>query len=273
MRLLISLLLVACSAGAAVAHDFWLQPQRFWTPLRVPVPIALLVGHGPDRAPWGVGSDRVVMLKDVGPTGVADLMSGVRGRAVAEIPGVIFRAPGVHIVAIQSTHSTSELPAVRFNNYLQEEGLTPALAARRRARATNTPGREIYSRRGKTLVQVGPPGSPQPHVTRPIGLTLEIVPERDPYAAGTSAAMPVRVLFEGRPLPGALVKLTNLDSDAKPVATQRTDQNGRAVFNAPRSGSWLLNVVWTKPISGDRRGDFDTTFSSLTWGYPRPAGR
>jgi uncharacterized GH25 family protein len=83
----------------------------------------------------------------------------------------------------------------------------------------------------------------------------------------------VRVLFEGRPLPGALVKLTNLDADEKPVAMQRTDAAGRAVFTAPRSGSWLLNVVWTKPISGDRRGDFDTTFSSLTWGYPveRPA--
>ncbi|MBW3617797.1 MAG: DUF4198 domain-containing protein [Proteobacteria bacterium] len=273
MRVIVPLLLFASWAATAAAHDLWLQPQRFWAPVRTSVPVAILVGHGADRAPWGVAADRVVMLKDVGPTGTSDLMSGLKGRVAAEIPGLSFGAPGVHIIAMQSIHSASELPAVRFNNYLQEEGLTPALAIRSRARATNAAGREIYSRRAKALVQVGPPGSPQPHVTRPIGLTLEIVPERNPYAPGPSNALPVRVFYEGRLLPGALVKLTNLDADAKPVAMRRTDAAGRAVFTPPRTGSWLLNVVWTKPIKGDRRGDFDTTFSSLTWGFPRAAVR
>jgi uncharacterized GH25 family protein len=123
------------------------------------------------------------------------------------------------------------------------------------------------------LVQVGPPGADQPHVTRPIGLTLEIVPERNPYAPRASDALPVRVIYEGRPLPGALVKLTNLGADEKPVAQVRTDGAGRATFSVPRRGEWLLNVVWTKPIQGDAPGDFDTTFSSLTFGFPAQSGR
>lgn len=266
MRILLCLLAFFGCAVAASAHDLWLQPSRFWTEVKTSVAVSILVGHGADRAPWGVPADRVVVLKSVGPAGTADLRGGLRVQA--DLPGVSFGTRGTHIIALQSTHAVSELPAVRFNAYLEEEGLTPALAARSASRTTTAPGREIYSRRAKALVQVGPPGAPQPHITRPVGLSLEIVPERNPYAPARDNALPVRVLFEGRPLPGALVKLTNLDADEKPVAMLRTDAAGRAVFNPLRSGAWLLNVVWTKPIRGDRRGDFDTTFSSLTWGYP-----
>ena len=39
-------------------------------------------------------------------------------------------------------------------------------------------------------------------------------------------------------------------------------------FRPRRDGEWLLNVVWTRPLTGDRGADFDTVFSSLTFGYP-----
>lgn len=276
MRLALATLMMLGWAGTASAHDFWLQPQRFWTAVRASTPIAILVGHGPNRGPWDVESERVILFRDIGPNGAADRLPVIRRRRIAEIPSLGFAEPGVHIVALQSTASISDLPAVRFNDYLKQEGLTPALALRVRTRTTAAAGRELYSRRAKALVQVGPAGAPQPHVTRPLGITLEIVPERDPYAPSRSNALPVRVIFEGRPLPGALVKLTNLDNDVKPVATALTDRAGRAVFMTPRAGQWLLNVIWTKPIKGDPRADFETTFSSLTFGYPsapRPGGR
>ncbi len=99
-------------------------------------------------------------------------------------------------------------------------------------------------------------------------MTLEIVPERNPYNLGPARKLPLLVYYEGRPLPGALVKLTKLEQDAKPAAVQRTDGAGRTTFNVPRQGKWQLNVIWTKPISGNPKADFDTTFSSLSFGYP-----
>lgn len=258
---------VSC-AGAAFAHDLWLQPSRFWVAPRAATPVAIFVGHGKDRGAWGVSSDRVVVLRSIGPGGAVDHLSTIRGRTAAEIPALSLTTPGTHVLALQSTHASSELPAGRFNDYLKEEGLTPAITARARTRSNRGKGREIYSRRAKALVQVGPRGGAQRHVTRPIGMTLEIVPEQDPYSPTRPELLPVRVLYEGRPLPGALVKFTNLDADAKPVATAITDRRGAAAFRVPRTGSWLLNVVWTKPIKGDPRGEFDTTFSSLTFGYP-----
>ena len=77
------------------------------------------------------------------------------------------------MLAIHSAHAVSDLPAVRFNEYLKEEGLVPAQRLRAQAGRTNAPGREIYSRRAKALVQVGAPIDNQRHVTQPIGLTLE----------------------------------------------------------------------------------------------------
>lgn len=268
MRIILPLVALIAVTEPLEAHDFWLQPQRFRIDVGASVPIAILVGHGVNRAPWGVKSERVLLLRDIGPRGAVDHLAAVRRRPVAAIPAMRFATAGTHVVALQSGHATSELPAVRFNDYLKEEGLTPAMTIRARAGTTQGAGREIYSRRAKTLVQVGPPGGNQRHVTRPIGLSLEIVPDDNPYAARATDKFPVRVLYNGRALPGALVKLTDLRADQKPVSTQLSDRNGRAIFSVPQRGLWQFNVVWTRPIKNDARGDFDTTFSSLTFGYP-----
>lgn len=268
MRIIYPLLALICLSEPVEAHDFWLQPERFWISPGTSVPIAILVGHGANRAPWGVASDRVLLLRDIGPEGMVDHLPAIRARTVAIIPAMRFKSPGTHIVVLQSGHAVSDLPAVRFNDYLKEEGLTSAMRLRSRSRTTASPGREIYSRRAKTLVQVGPVARFQQYVTRPLGLILEIVPERNPYAPSATSAFPVKIMYEGKSLPGALVKLTNLKADQKPVAVRTSDKDGRAVFNLPKQGLWQINVVWTKPIRGHARADFDTTFSSLTFGFP-----
>jgi uncharacterized GH25 family protein len=107
-------------------------------------------------------------------------------------------------------------------------------------------------------------------VTRPVGMTLEIVPNRDPYSLGGDTTLPVTVIYDGHPLAGAFVKLNNLDFDARPVETHKTDARGQATFTIPFRGLWQMNVVWTKPIRGNPKADYDTVFSSLTFGYPRP---
>ncbi len=173
----------------------------------------------------------------------------------------------------QSSPVMSDLPALRFNDYLQVEGLTPAIQERERTRKTEAPGRELYSRRAKMLIQAGPSdAATAAFVTAPIGMTLEIVPEKNPYSLAQNEPLPVRVIYRGKPLAGALVKLTNLSFDARPLETHLTDPAGRAIFNVPRTGAWLLNVIWTRPLKGDPKADFETTFSSLSFGYTKAPG-
>ena len=65
--------------------------------------------------------------------------------------------------------------------------------------------------------------------------------------------------------------LNNLQFDGRPVAKVITDRAGQATFTFPRIGAWQLNVLWTKPLIGNPNADFDTTFSSLAFGFP-PGG-
>jgi uncharacterized GH25 family protein len=133
---------------------------------------------------------------------------------------------------------------------------------------TSADGSESYSRQAKAIIQVGASLASQAQLTRPIGLPLEIVPESDPYAIPRPKMLPVRVLYKGHPLARALIKLTDLHKDASPVEAHLTDSMGRAVFMAPQHGAWLLNVIWTEvaPLSSD--AEFETSFSSLSFGFP-----
>jgi hypothetical protein len=52
-----------------------------------------------------------------------------------------------------------------------------------------------------------------------------------------------------------------------PLEMQLTDRAGRASFTMPRDGTWLLNVIWTRPLPRSRETDFETIFSSLSFGF------
>ena len=74
---------------------------------------------------------------------------------------------------------------------------------------------------------------------------------------------------DGAPLAGASVVLEPLDGKPAHGTPVITDAQGLARFAAPPggrfAGRWRANVVWTQPISHPR-AEFDTVFSSLTFG-------
>lgn len=268
MRKVVAAVVLAVVASAASAHDFWLQPLGWQAAPGAPLPFSIEVGHASFREHWGADASHLLSLVDLANGGAVDVKPLFKpGGNVPHLTRV-FRREGLHIVSLVSTNTLSDLPSIRFNDYIKVEGLTPAIDARMRAGAMKDNGRELYSRRAKALIQVGRTQAGDDAIaTRPIGLTLEVVPLKNPYSLGPDHILPVQVLYEGRPLPGALVKLTNLEFDARPLRMARTDASGRASFQVPQIGSWLVNVIWTKPIaSGD--ANFLTTFSSLTFGYP-----
>jgi uncharacterized GH25 family protein len=273
MRTLMLLIAALTSADAAAAHDFWVQPHDFVVAPGATVPMTIEVGHGPARQRWSAPLDRITTFAAISRGGRKDIRSALRPAGGQSDADVGFSAAGSYVIVLETTRAESNLPAIRFNDYIAAEGIVPALRARAKAGTTDTPGRELYSRRAKALIRVGEGGAPQPQITRPVGLTLEIVPAVDPTAPDFAMTLPVTILYEGRPLAGAFVKLNNLDFDARPVETHLTDGSGRATFKIPFKGSWQMNVVWTKPIA-DPRADFDTVFSSLTFGEIRTtAGR
>lgn len=250
----------------ASAHEFWLQPQQFWAEPAQVVPISMLVGHGGHSARSSIPSRRITRFEVIGPGNEAsDLRSKIH-------PGVDTKleldASGAYVVVLATDNQArSDLPAERFNDYLRAEGLTPALLARQQAGLMQTEGSERYSRQAKALMQVGS-SQQQTHVTQAAGLRLEIVPEINPYAQPRSTQLPVRVIFENQALAGALVKMSSPTDGSKATVSRLTDDQGRAVFDMPTQGQWLLHVTWTKSLPTADEADFDTVFASLTFGLP-----
>ena len=264
-------LLVGAHASLVAAHDFWLQPSEYWITPDALTPMTLQVGHGPFRQRSPIPARRITRFQAIAPKGtVVDLHEQLRLGQPAEDGDFRFRIPGAYVLVLQTDdHAQTHLPSIRFNDYLKVEGLTPALEQRAQLNQMDRDGSERYSRCAKSIVQAGPQdvGS-QGQVTKPVGLPLEIVPEANPYGVPRSASLPVRVIYENRPLAGALVKLTDLNNDESPFEVHLTDHDGRANFKMPNSGSWLLNVIWTKALPRSEETDFETVFSSLSFGFP-----
>ena len=264
-------LLVCSHASLVAAHDFWLQPDEYWISPGKQVSMTLQVGHGPFRQRSPIPARRITRFEAISPGGEAvDLREHLRMGQAAEDGDFRLESPGVHVLVLQTDNrAQTHLPSLRFNDYLRAEGLTPALEERSRQNRMDSDGSERYSRCAKSLIQVGAVGSgSNAQVTRPVGMPLEIVPEVDLYAVPRPATLRIRVIYAKRPLPGALVKLTNLENDAAPFEIHPTDREGRATFTMPGSGRWLLNAIWTKALPRSEETDFETIFSSLSFGFP-----
>ena len=254
-------------ASAATAHSFWLEPEQYRAADGEEVRVDFRIGDVGEAGDWGLFWERIVSLRSFDEDGMVDQQRAVRVTGPGEPGGAVvnLRGEGTHVIAFESTQSFSDLEAERFNRYIGNEGLASVIAHRERTGRTQARGTELYSRRAKTLVQVG--DRLTDNVLQPIGQTLEIVPLVHPGRLTDSGQLPVRVLWRGQPLSGAQVMATALDSGDE-HATVRTNEEGVATVPIAGDGSTLIAVVWSEPAPNDARADYTTVFASLTVGAP-----
>ncbi|MGJ8562335.1 MAG: DUF4198 domain-containing protein [Alphaproteobacteria bacterium] len=253
-------------AAPAQAHDFWLAPETYNPAPQEKVDLSIMIGHPADRMMWPAAPHRIVAFRSVGPNGIQDHQSLIKPAAQSEALSLKFKAPGLHVLTIETTHAVSTLEADKFNAYLEEEGLTPIKLDRIVQGTSDEPGTEIYSRRGKALIQVGPSGEDDPdYLTKPLGLTLEIVPSAHPARAKVGSPMKAVIYYQGNPVKGVTIGLIDLKGDKGLVSVDETDRKGRVSFPRPNGGDWMLHAVWSAPLQGSDRADYDTVFSSLSF--------
>jgi uncharacterized GH25 family protein len=166
------------------------------------------------------------------------------------------------VIGYRSNPSDVQLTAEKFNQYLKEEGLDAVAATRARRNETTARVREIFSRCAKSLVLAGSAGEAQRD--RPLGFTLELVAEKNPYALGTGDDFPVRLTYENRPLAGALVVAINRQNPSDKLSA-RTDSDGRVRFRLPRGGMWLVKAVHMVPARPGDDADWVSFWASLTF--------
>lgn len=239
------------------AHDFWIEPSTFEPAIGSVVRVGLRVGPGFDAEPVSRNSQTIETFFVAGPNGRQDVI----GRDGFN-PAGLFRvsAPGTLVVGYRSKPSPLKLDAAAFEKYLKEEGLERIIEARARSGRSAADGVEVFSRSVKSLLLAG--GGARDGHDRVLGLTLELVPERHPASLPADGRMPVRLLYQGKPLEGALV--TALSQANKPSRQARTDRDGRVVFPL-ESGVWMIKAVHMVPAPAGSNADWESVWSSLTF--------
>ena len=256
---LVALALAAANGAALAAHDMWIEPSTFAPDAGQIVPLRLRVGQDLIGDPLPRDSSLVNQF-------IVDDAEGrkpVVGRDRSDPAGFVrAAAPGLLVVGYHSKPSVVEMTPEKFNQYLKEEGLDAVAALRARQHATGAGARDLYTRCAKSLILSG--RATEAQHDRALGFTLELVAERNPYALGPGQDLPVRLTYESRPLPDALVVAMNRSNPAEKV-TARTDSDGRVRLPVRPGGMWLVKAVHMIPAPQGSNADWASYWASLTF--------
>lgn len=236
-------------------------------PAETRVPVTFYVGHHGDQRKATLSRQREWLwsMKLAGPTGATDLLKLDSFNRTA---GLAVKSAGTYLLSLAAGDFRHVMSPKNFESHLAKEGLTAAEQAWRQKPVAGRSVRESYDRYAKSLLLVGSGMEAlEGPATQRLGQKLEIVPSTNPYGLRTGDRMSASVWFDGQPLAGAKVRLTNLDRPKDEPFTARTGADGSVSYPIPSAGRWMLNTVWSVPSSA-ASSDFETSFSSLTFAVP-----
>jgi uncharacterized GH25 family protein len=243
----------------AFAHDTWIIPDKFQIAPGDIVIVDLTSGMAFPALDVAPKRERVhgVMCRLAGRT--FELNDFEAAPNSLRIKGVM---PGAGVAAlwVSSPPKEIELKPDQVHEYLDEIG-APEMVRQQWASAKEPRRwRESYRKNSKTFVRVGD-NKIDMSWREPVGMFLEIVPEKDPAALHAGDDFPVRVLKDGKPLAGFSLGIV-AEGDAK-GSIQKTDAAGKVSFRLNKSGRWLLRGTDLRK-STKKDVDWESDFTTLT---------
>jgi len=229
------------------AHMFWLLTDKDAPEVNEPVQVEIGFGHKFPKDEE-IKADRLGPVKAMGPDGqelalkkistttyeLTPPTAGVYAVSAQLIPGFVTRTPqGMKMQA--------------------KKGVPDANFCFR------------FDMAGKTLVNIG---DPKQGFDRTVKSTLEIVPLKSVNALKGGETLPVKVVFQSKPLAGAEIKYTHdgWADPEKPFATLgKTDAQGEIQVKLDKPGRWLLIASHKTPYDHPEECDENYFSASLTW--------
>ncbi|MCE7042713.1 DUF4198 domain-containing protein [Dyadobacter sp. CY312] len=255
-------LLLFCSIG--FAHEFWLEPAKFWLKINEKVRIDLMVGEDYQGDQSNGHKYRILKLDHYANGIRTDIRNKVYGDSLSSID-ITFPTEGSQLIAFNNTSKFIELEADMFNEYLRTEGLDNVAKLRLQNSDTLKAGRELYQRCVKTLVQVG--NKTDASYALNTGMRLEIIPSKNPYDQKSKGPIQFKVLFDNKPLNNALVLAWHL-VDGKTIHQKlRSDKNGQVVFPVDQTGKWMISTVHMVATENLKEADWQSYWGSYTFGF------
>ncbi|MEO8216475.1 MAG: DUF4198 domain-containing protein [Acidobacteriota bacterium] len=261
------LVLVALLFAAlpAFAHDFWIEPSTFTPEVGQPLMLRLRVGQNYMGDPVARDPKLLEKFIQVDSKGTHEV-AGLDGRDPAGIGRIT--VPGLALIGYRSRTSPLSLPAEKFEQYLRDEGLEKIIGARLRTGQQNADSHEVFSRCSKALVLAGPATKNDMIYKAVLGFTLELIPQKNPYLLSRKEALPVTLLYQGKPLEGALVVAINQQAPTNRISA-RTDRKGHVSMTLPMDGNWQIKSVHMIPAQPGTGAQWESLWASLTFNLHR----
>lgn len=183
---------------------------------------------------------------------------------------VLAEPPGTGLAGVAAHPDYIALPVEMFTNYLEHEGMTDALAAFKEGNNLTTI-RERYTKHAKAVFQVGKPLTDD--YKTPLGYKVEIFVDRNPGEVKVGEEMPIRVLYEGKPLANQIVYVGQGKKNPGQKATVpeaavyslKTDAEGRAKFKIPDKDKWYVQLIHMRKLANDEDADYESNWSTITF--------
>jgi uncharacterized GH25 family protein len=259
---ILSLVVPAVVLTVSSAHEFWIQPEKFYYNAGDRASLRFMVGENLLGEPWDLKQHRIVKLEHRHMEGRRDVLTQVRDD-VKENLSITLTSPGTHMILLQSNNAFISLEAEQFNAYLNEDGLDNVLAVRKKNNEMTKPGTEFYSRYAKLLLQAG--DNPDRTYQQVVGFPLEIIPDENPYELQRGDPIHFTVLFDGKPMFGAKVRIWNRHDNRTTVQNIYTEKNGKVETHISNPGTWMASVVTMVPSTAPG-AEWQSYWASLVFG-------
>ncbi|TDE17283.1 DUF4198 domain-containing protein [Dyadobacter psychrotolerans] len=264
IKRLLSLISLSLLCTLTFAHEFWLEPIKFWLKKNEKVRIELMVGEDYQGTNSNGHKYQVLKLDHYANSKKQDIRNKVSGDSLSSID-IAFAREGNHLIAFSNTSKFIELEAGQFNEYLRTEGLDNVIKVRQQSNDTLKSGRELYQRCVKTLIQVGSEKDDTYAINT--GMQLEIIPAQNPYAQKSKGPLAFKILFGNTPLPNALVLAWHMVEGKTTHEMLRSDKNGNVAFPVEQTGKWMISTVHMIPNRNVKKADWQSYWGSYTFGF------
>lgn len=251
---------------AVIAHEFWLQPQKYLFNKGEIANIKFNVGENFSGENWAGNNTKINFLTHCTPSNkqvdIVNLVSAKNGDSLQ----LKLEEQGTHMIIYNSKNSFINLEPTKFNAYLKEDGFTHILNYRKKNNELAFNGKEYYQRSVKTIVQVG--DLITPNCLQPTALPLDIVPEINPYQAyDITRVYKFKVLFKGVVLKNQLVKVWFNTHGKRTVYDYYTNGKGIIDFSGNTS-EYMVSTVFMEKNTSDSIAQWQSYWASVTFGFP-----
>jgi uncharacterized GH25 family protein len=229
------------------AHMFWLTTSPETAAVSRPLKVEIGFGHKfPRDEKFKEG--RLEAVKCLEPEGQEVKLKKISPDTYELVPP----APGVYVISAQMRPGFVCRTAKGMKLGTKKEFPDANLCFR-------------FDMTAKTLVAVGPTGQGFDHRA---GSSLEIMPLKDPGALKVGETLPLKVIFQGKPLAGTEVRFThdNWPTPEKPFGSLgKTNAQGEIAVKLDKPGLWFLTASHQTPYAQPEECDENMFRASLTW--------